>query len=254
MAARVGRRASEGEPVTGRLLASFTFALVVLLTACASSEYVPRRAPVPDPASMPARGADGRLTVAADPYTDWQRQQAVFGSGLSRMGILPVQLLLENGAARRMLVRASEVALVLPDGRALLASSAFVVVARMQGALVQHQPVAQGALHMAPLAGAYFGPAAYGATGLAGVMVFIAANIVTNKPVRAPGAILADYRSKELPDVAFGPGESRHGFVYFLLPPDAPRAGNFALAARFIDVEDATVTVVRVPLPRFVAE
>ena len=85
-------------------------------------------------------------------------------------------------------------------------------------------------------------------------MVLIVANVMTNKQVRAPGVILADYRSKELPDATLGPGESRHGFVYFVLPPDVPRAGDFALAVRFIDSEDATVTVVLVPLPRFVVE
>lgn len=240
--------------MSGRPLCSFMFALAVSLAACASSEYVARTAPVPIATAMPARGADGGVTVAADPYIEAQRQQAVFGLSVSRMHILPVQLLLENIATRRVLARASEVALVLPDGRAFLSAGAFAAVARLEGAPVQYQPMAQGAVHTAPLAGAYFGPAAYGGASMVGA-VFAVANIVElNRRSATRREILADYRSKELPDVAFGPGESRHGFVYFVLPPDAPRAGDFALAVRLIDAEDATVTVVHVPLPGLVVE
>ncbi len=238
-----------------RRLCSFMFALAVSLTACASSEYVARTAPVPVATAMPARGADGGLTVSADPYVDAKRQQAVFGSSLSRMGILPVQLLLENSATRRVLARASEVALVLPDGRAFLLAGAFAAVAWLEGAPVQYQPMAQGAaVHTAPLAGAYFGPAAYGAVSMVGAMFAVANMVELNRRAELQREILADYRSKELRDVAFDPGESRHSFVYFVLPPDAPRTGDFALAVRLIDAEDATVTVVQVPLPGLVVE
>lgn len=231
--------------------ALYGFTLSIALTACtASVDYAPKPVPVPNFSTMPERVTERGVTVGADPYVQPERQEAYFGLSLGRMDVLPVHLLIHNNSARAILVRPYEIALLLPDGRAVAPVGAAKAVERGLGAPVQFSSVGRSAASLAPLAGAYFGPRGYGAVN----------TVVAVEGIRLIGKLsaerelhrqlYADYRAKELDEITLNGKESRHGFVYFILPPDALLPADAKLLVRLIDTGDATSSVVELTLPR----
>ncbi len=194
--------------------------LLIALTGCAS--YTPSSAQIPKAAGMPAWRTEGAVGAGADPYVQPDRQKAMFGGNLRNEGVLAVQVLVENRGDRRQLVRRSEIALGLPDGTQFSPSNASSASAKLQS-----------------IGGVVGSTIAF---GLIGFLVSSSAN------EQASAARLADYQSKELQDVTLGKDQPAHGFVYFI-PPAGTQAFNEAtLSVRFVDAEDATGLVVRLPM------
>ncbi len=137
----------------------------------ASVVYPGKPVPVPIAGAMPGWVTERGVAVGADPYGQPERQAAFFGPRLRGMGVLPVQLLIRNDGDRGVLVRPYEIALRLPDGRALAPVGSAQAAARGQGAPVQFSPVGCSAAYSAPVAGAYGGPRAYGAVSAVAAVV-----------------------------------------------------------------------------------
>ena len=225
--------------------------LSIGLAACmASVKYTAKPVPAPTAGAMHARVTEKGVTVGVDPYTQVERQEAFFGLRLARMGVLPVQVFIRNDQDRAFLVRPYEMALLLPDGRAVAPVGAAAAVARGMGAPVRFSQVGRSAVSTETLAGAYAGPQAYGATSsvaaLAGVVLM--GEIGTQRELYRQ--LFTDYSAKELSEITLKRGESGHGFVYFIFPPDTTFPADMTLAIRVIDTESAVATIVEVPLSR----
>ncbi len=204
-----------------RSMVALALALLLLLQGCAS--YTPKDAAVPKPAVMPAWVRDGVVAVGADPYLQRERQKAVFDGDMSEEGILPVQVFLLNEGPRRLLVRGSDMTLVFPDGRQVASAGATAVATRFD----------QG---MGEVIGWGIG------FGIIGVLA-ASANKETVRTAR-----LSDYRSKELAEVFLDPGQSAHGFVFFIPPIGTTGMADGVLLVHFVDAHDASRQAVRVPL------
>ncbi len=242
MEGSVARRASP-------LVALYGFMLSIGLAACAATvEYTAKPVPVPIVGAMPGWVTESGVAVGADPYVQPERQQAFFGLKLGRMDVLPVQVLIRNDRDRAILVRPYEIALLLPDGRAVTPVGAAEAVARGMGAPVQFSSTGRLAAGSAPVVGAYAGPSASGAvySVVAVEGFFLVAKLKGRRELHRQ--LFADYRAKELGEVTLNKNESRYGFVYFILPPDTAFPSDLKLAVRVIDTENAIASVVEVPL------
>jgi hypothetical protein len=171
---------------------------------------------------MPVSQTEGAVEVGADPYTQTERHKSVFGSDLTAAGILPVQVYLQNHGAEKVLVRASDMALELPDGRR-----------------VSHAGASAAASKLESIGGVV------GATIAFGIIGMLAASSAEDK---ARAARLEDYKKKELPDTRLAKGESGHGFVYFIPPDGTKNLTAAVLLVRVVKVDEGSSFVTRLPL------
>jgi len=103
---------------------------LIPLTGCAS--YTPSSAPIPKGADMLAWHAEGGLAVGADPYVDLGEQEAVFDVNLMAGGVLAINILVQNDSDRQLLVRRTDIVLVLPDGTQLRPAGASLAASKME--------------------------------------------------------------------------------------------------------------------------
>ena len=224
--------------------------LSVAVIACAAPKKPSvQDVPAPLPGEMPAQTTEHGVTVAADPYVQADRQERVFGSKPGRMGVLPVQMLIANATARNLLIRPYEIALLLPDRRALAPVGASQAAARAMGAPVQFSALGRSAAYSAPLAGAYGGPEAYGAVSGVSALAAIVLGVELVEERELHRQLFRDYRAKELAEAIVPAHGSRYGFVYFILPEDTPFPAEMKLLVRLIDTVEATASVVEIALP-----
>jgi hypothetical protein len=196
-------------------------ALSILVTGCAS--YTTTTLAGPRAEEMGASRAEAGVFVGADPHVQAERQKAVFDADLAGEAVIPIRVLVRNDGAPRLLVRPSSMTLALADGTQIPSAGATAVAARLD----------QGV-------GEVIG------WGIAfGVIGALAAS-ANKDSVRT--ARLADYRSKELPEVSLVKGESAHGFVFFIPPKGSSAFGEATLGVRFVEVSEGTSFDVRVPL------
>jgi hypothetical protein len=171
---------------------------------------------------MPISKTAGGVSVGADPYVQPDRQKAVFDGDLSEAGVLPIQIWLENQGERRVLVRRSDLMLVLPDGQQLSAAGASIAASRMEsiGGVV-------------------------GATVAFGIVGYLAASSAEEK---ARISRQVDFRNKELREGALGKGESIHGFVFFIPLAGTAAFNQATLMLKVVDIEEGKSAPVSVPL------
>jgi len=196
--------------------------LLVLLVFTSCATYTPSSAPIPKLDAMPACRQAGSVTCGADPYVQPDRQKATFSGDLNKIGVLPIQVFLQNQGAREMLVRPSDIVLTLPNGNEVSCASASATAAKFEstGGVI--------------------------ASGIAFGM--IGALVASSAEDKARASRLEDYRRKELKEVRLKKDESAHGFIYFIPSPETPSFTEAILKVRFIDVEEGTSSVVDLPL------
>ena len=194
-------------------------ALAVVLSGCAS--YRPTAAPIPQAGAMPHRQEVANAVVSADPYTQPERVKATFGGDLMASGVLPIQVNVENLGAKGLMVRPSDAVLELSDGRQIAPAGAFAAAAKMErsGKVIA-------------------------ATVAFGLLGYLASSGAEDK---ARAARLEDFRRKEFPEKRLEKGESAHGFLYFLTPPETSNLSSATLAMRLVE-ENGKSSVVKVPL------
>ena len=197
-------------------------AIFVGLSGCAS--YAPTSAPSPKSSSLPFTVTEGYVTVGADPYTQADRLKACFGGNLNEAGVLPIQVMIRNDGDRKILVRPSDVLLVLPGGGQFCPSGASAAASKMESI---GGVVASGI-----------------AFGLIGVLV------ASSAEDKARGARLEDFKRKELQEARLGPGESASGFLYFVPPPGTKAFSQADVVFCPVDMDDATSSAVKLPLSR----
>lgn len=213
------RTLQEGVRAMQRTLA---LGLTVLVACAGCASYTPTSVPIPQAGAMPAWRTEGAVAVGADPYTQLERQEAVFGGDLNKEGVIPIQVFLQNQGDRRLLVRPSDMVLVLPDGSQMNPAGATATAAKLESS-----------------GGVIASTIAFGIVG------YLVAASAADK---ARTARLEDYRRKELQDTKLEKNASIHGFVYFIPPPGTPAFTESTLVVRVVDSEELTSLVVHLPL------
>jgi len=199
---------------------SVLFFLLLFLTGCAS--YNASLAPVPKLETLPASTSQGDIVVGADPYVQSVRQQAVFDGNLVEEGIFPIQIFVRNNGDRKVLIRRSDMMLLLSDGKQVTPAGAFAVASKLEKT------------------SSHFWPTFF--FGLAGAFA------AENASEKAKTARKEDCQSKEFKDVTLGKSESSYGFVYFVPPAGTESFKNATLTVRCIDTENSSSSVVKLPL------
>lgn len=194
--------------------------ILVAISGCA--HYSSTSAPIPVVGSMPVCQTEGALEVGADPYIQPDRQKTVFGCDLNAVGILPIQVYVQNKGKDRLLIRPSDMVLEFPDGTQISPVGASAAAAKMEsiGRVV-------------------------GASLAFGLIGMLAASKAEDK---ARADRLEDYRRKELQEAKLGKGDSAHGFLYFSPAQGTQALSSGVLLIRAVNVDDGSSFVARVPL------
>ena len=158
--------------------------LTVLLAAGCASPAAVQTQPM---ASYEARQVQGGVQVALDPYIQADRARELFRTAdqFAEAGLLPVQVLIENGSAREVKVDPLDFRLVRPNGQqeiSLPAQDAFSLVKK-----------------------------AVGAWALLPILGQSAVGVQNDQRLR-------EFEARALREAEIQPEQSASGFVYFRLP------------------------------------
>jgi hypothetical protein len=229
---------------------AFLLAAQFSLPGCAS--YQGKPAPMPMPKNMPYSYSDDEMAIYADPYVQLGRQREYFDAELSKMGVIPIQLLIQNKSDGPLPCTA--ISLELPDGAQIPRSHLddFMrerslsqdELRKLKAPPKEEEPRTEpseaarmaGELGKAALEGAVVG-AIQGALPL----------IIISSPVWGPIVYavyrskqawlgrLSDYHDKELESyIVLNKGGSTQGFIFFVVPPDVDLSGAANLVFSFV--------------------
>ncbi|MDH3596540.1 MAG: hypothetical protein OEU09_06955 [Rhodospirillales bacterium] len=202
------------------LYLTLVVSLVLLASGCAS--YTPSSAPVPDASAIQLKQANRGVEAGADVYVEEERQKAIFDANLDEAGVIAIQVLAKNKTKRRMLVRPTDMVLTLQNGRAISTAGVNSVVNKVgeDGSVV-------------------------GAALAFGIIGMLAASSAEEE---ARTARTEDYKHKAFKEVTLAPGQSGHGFVFFIPPPGTPDFNHATLRVRFVDSDTAKSRSVQLAL------
>lgn len=214
------------------------------LSACAGCgvPYVAKPGPTPTAELMPAARSEGDVMVAADPYVEGTRLEAMFNLDLRVKGILPIQLLVKNESSGRVWLQRGAVRLLVSTGPGIPPTRA-TQVATMAIPPAPYTPgeIATAALINLPL--------------LLILNELTAGRIELLSQMGSKAELLphpngrTDYWRKELKDVILANGESAHGFVYFAWPAEIRSpVDDLILLVPLVDIDEAERLVIRLPL------
>lgn len=209
-----------------RFLLGLCISVLVVFAGCA--KYQASSVSVPKGPDMPAWRPQGPVEVGADPYVDLKRQEAVFGGNLNKAGVFPIQLFIINRGNNELMVRTSEITLMLPGEDEIIPAGATAAAQRMEekGDVVA-------------------------ATICCGIPGFLVASDAADKRRQARSE---DYRQKEFRQASLRPGESSHGFLYFIPPDYIKPFSSAVLKVEFWDIVEANAFDVSLPLSGIVFE
>jgi len=196
------------------------YILLCMLTGCAS--YSPSLAPTPTLEKMPESASLGGVVVGADPYIQPERQQAVFDGNLVEEGIMPIQIFVRNNGDRKILIRRSDIQLLLSDGKQLTAAGTFAVASKLEK--TSHH---------------------FWATALFGIPGAFVAESASSK---AKTERKEDYQSKEFKDITLDKNGTSYGFVYFIPPVGTVSLNKATLTLRCVDSENVSSFIVNLPI------
>ncbi len=170
-----------------------TWLMVMLLAAGCASTAAVQTQPIN---SYEARQVQGGVEVALDPYLQEDRAREVFSTAdqFAAAGLLPVQVLIQNGGAREVKVDPQNFLLVRPNGQqeiSLAAQDAFSLVRKAVGLWALLPIVGQSAV-----------------------------GVQNDQRLR-------EFENRALREGAIQPEKSASGFLYFRMPTsDANLAGS----------------------------
>ncbi len=208
-----------------------------------------------EPTAGPSAATEGGVTVVADPYVQLERQRRVFDVELTPLGVLPVQLTLENRGNLPLVLHSLDLRLSLPGGERLSPADPSVVVVRLPAP----SPRLEEERQKKSMARRFLEGAASGAlgglltvTGI-GIPVLLAQAAVEGgravvatpdgSDASSRAAAVAAPRGERIQAIAkrnitLGKGGVISGFVYFILPAGTA-AFDVADLVAWVEVEDA---------------
>lgn len=195
----------------------FLLAVVgTLVVGCAS--YTARELPAPDARSFSTTAERAEVTVSADAYSDTDRQMAYLGEDLGAAGAFPVRVLIQNKGDVPRLVQPEGFRLRLPDGDTVTPSPPHVVAVLFDKRRGSELDVAASA---------------FGLLGAFGALATLQADD------DARNARSADYYKKALKPNVLKPGESSHGFLFFVLSRKTARFTEITVEVHLPDPQGA---------------
>ncbi|HKA06892.1 MAG TPA: hypothetical protein VKD71_06510 [Gemmataceae bacterium] len=195
--------------------------LFVTLAACSS--YKGTGVAVPQAGRLPFQTTVGSVSISADPYVTEDRQKAIFDGKLYEKGIVAIHLVVQNSGERRLLVRRSDMLLVLPNGMAIATASPALVAEKFNS---------RGDIRAWTLG-----------FGIVGGLI-ASANAEEERAARK-----ADYQNKEFKEeTTLIRDDAAHGFLYFVVPPHPDPFDQATLSIKVVDVQDGAASVIVVPL------
>jgi hypothetical protein len=201
-------------------LASYIL-IIVVIGGCAS--YSPTAKPTIPKELTTSESQNGMVAeVGADAYVQADRQKAVFDTDFNKVGVIPVQILVKNQGERQILVRPSDMKLVLADGIQIGSAGNAEVMSKLEK-----------------------GASTFWMTFFLGIPGAIAA---TAADANARGSRQTDYQAKAFEDTMLAKGDSVIGFVFFIPPEGTPAFTQATMTLRCVDSERATSVLLSVPL------
>jgi hypothetical protein len=223
-------RLLEKEPILYRSRKWYHAIIVLLpslfiLAGCAS--YGHRISPVPLPGTQPEHLAVDGVEMLAVAYLDKKIAEERFGFDVRKSGLLPVQLVIDNGSTQKVSINSGQTFLIDQIGQAWPLLSAEEAYQRVKGH-VEMGETAKGTVKPAVLLGA------------AGALAGFAVGILTDEDVgesvgkgavlggtagalaggtaayaTAPGKIRTDLAQRTLRNRPVEPGQLAYGFLFF---------------------------------------
>lgn len=203
----------------------WSFLLSILCASCIT--YNVRPISTPDFERMSVRRSQGPIEVGADAYFETDKQVAVFDASLTEVGVLAVQILIQNRGESAVLIKPGKLLLRVSNGMEIAPVEARAVVAKFDRDY-----------------GKSFDRAAV-AFGLIGAAVAISASSASEK---AQSDRHLDYAAKELKKVVIEKGGSTHGFVFFILPPGTSGVIDSTLTVPCFGTDETPSVVVQLQL------
>ena len=215
------------------------FGIVLVFWVIGCSVYQAEPVTTPSIEVLPFSRREGKVTVAGDPYVGRERSEAFFGQDLSKLGVIPIQLFVQNHGEGRLWLQPSSLSLILPDGTSLKPVRAMVVgtmetpgeFSRGEDEAIAHGAVIGAILLFQPLLGA----------GLA-------RDIHRDKERTKVFQRTTDYWTKELKDVIVGKNESAHGFVFFVPNSGSAAFDEATVVYNLLDIDAAERFAIGLPL------
>ncbi len=204
-----------GRQIRCGLNLSAVFALLVGACTSASNEWDPGPIEI-------SESRTPEVIVQADPYVGGNRQAERFGVVLTDGGVLAIEVSVENRSSGPLVVRQSEMSLVLADGSDLITAPAGQVASR-----IESTPIAQGADVASALIHPFIGVLTLGADEKSQTEQY---NLL---------------RDALFGDATIGSGGKAAGFVYFVAPDNKTRLEVDRLTVRIVNVEEGTSFVTR---------
>lgn len=202
------------------------FVSLASLVLCGCASYSARELPTPDRGRYSSTVESQAVWASTEAYSDADRQKAYLGEDFGSVGAIPVLVLLENKSSRTWELRAHAIQMRMPNGNMERESGpemAFIFVHADQNN-------------------------AGGAGSLFGVVGALAVVSSVQSESDRRQARAKDYERKGLGRGELNPGESRQGFVYFVLPVDVQPFTEATLILPLSERSGETVVEMQVPI------
>jgi len=205
---------------------------LVSLVLVGCSSYSARELPALDRVRFSSRAEREGIGVSAEAYTDLERQQTYLDADLGSIGAIPMLVLVENTGKQSRKLSWGKIRLHTPNSK----------FEELAGGDVAFRLDTSPGSHSS-LDAALIGRIARALVGL---------SQARSKPKRQQ-ARADDYKRKALPRGVINPGETRYGFVYFLLPDKTATFTDASLLLSLTDKsgENAVEVAVPIKVPHF---
>ncbi len=170
---------------------------------------------------------ESAVLASVEPLVHPERLKEEFDSPIDQAGIIAINVSVTNKGIQRLLVRDSDIRLVLPNGRRIAPAGTSLLAARLAKP-GQADAVTVGLLG-APLGGL--------------VQMAEAAEEKKKRLARQN-----DFRAKQLGERVLGKNDSAQGFVYFMPAAGTPAFNQADLVVWFVDPETARGVQLKLPL------
>lgn len=225
MASKLTRRAG-----TATLIA----ASMGLFAACASYEV--KDAAPGKLEAMPHAGAEGMLSIGADPHVQADRQEQIFAAGLAEAAVLPIQVIVSNRGDRSVQIEPENFKLSLPD-KQMIAPSPGSEVAQL---FAPKEGITDHVLIGAGMLGGFGGPIGAAAGQLIALLSY---GVLGRSRADATEARQDDYIRKQLKSTRLGKNQLTQGFLFFVLPKETPPFDQATLTLSVLENQTETATV-----------
>lgn len=203
-----------------------TSAILLMVVAVGCTTVSVREHPLPDRAQLSSVREEGGVWVGAEPYSDAERQRSYLGEDFGPIGAIPVLVILRNNGPASRLLRPQEIRLRLRNGMSTTETGPEI------SSSFSRQP----------------GSNAEGAAAVFGLVGAIAALSVAASESKAARVRAENFSRKSLRRGVMNPGETWHGFVYFMLPEKTPAFADAAILLSLTDTNGGDPVTIEVPI------